>query len=225
MAKKGFSFYPVRKIFELFSNDLAIDLGTANTLVFVRGRGLVLNEPSVVAIKANTNQVLAAGKEAKQMLGKTPESIVACRPLRDGVIANFERAESMLRYFIRAANNNKRPWRRPRMVIGVPSGITQVECRAVKDSALQAGASDAKTIMEPMAAAIGAGLPVHEPVASMIVDIGGGTTEVAIISLKDVVFCRSVRVGGDEMDRSIVSYIKRKYNLLIGERTARSEER
>lgn len=199
---------------------MAIDLGTANTLVWVKGKGVILDEPSVVAVTANTNQVVAAGRQAKEMLGKTPESIIACRPLRDGVIANFERAESMIRYFIRAANNNRRPWKRPRMIIGVPSGITQVECRAVKDSALQAGASDARTILEPMAAAIGAGLPVQEPSASMIVDIGGGTTEVAVISLKDIVFCRSVRVGGDEMDRAIVNYVKRKYNLLIGERTA-----
>lgn len=223
MSKGKFSFLPavkINKLSDLWCNDMAIDLGTANTLVWVKNRGIILDEPSVVAVTANTNQVVAAGRQAKEMLGKTPESIIACRPLRDGVIANFERAESMLRYFIRAANNNKRPWRRPRMVIGVPSGITQVECRAVKDSALQAGASDARTILEPMAAAIGAGLPVQDPSASMIVDIGGGTTEVAVISLKDIVFCRSVRVGGDEMDRAIVNYVKRKYNLLIGERTA-----
>lgn len=220
MAKKIFNFHPARKIFELFSNDLAIDLGTANTLVFVNGRGLVLDEPSVVAIKAKTSQVLAAGKAAKQMLGKTPESIVACRPLRDGVIANFELTESMLRYFIRAVHDNRRTLVRPRMVIGVPSGITQVERRAVIDSAKQAGAREVYTIMEPMAAAIGAGLPVQDPSGSIIVDIGGGTTEVAVITLKDVVFCRSVRVGGDEMDRAIVQYVKRKYNLLIGERTA-----
>ena len=154
------------------------------------------------------------------MLGKTPESIVACRPMREGVIANFELTESMLRYFIRAVHDNRRTIVRPRMIIGVPSGITQVERRAVEDSAKQAGAREVYTIMEPMAAAIGAGLPVHDPQGSMIVDIGGGTTEVAVISLKDVVFCRSVRVGGDEMDRAIVQYVKRKYNLLIGERTA-----
>lgn len=211
---------PALHLSDWWCNDMAIDLGTANTLVWVKNRGIILDEPSVVAVTATTNQVVAAGRQAKEMLGKTPESIIACRPLRDGVIANFERAESMLRYFIKAANNNKRPWRRPRMIIGVPSGITQVECRAVKDSALQAGASDARTILEPMAAAIGAGLPVQEPAASMIVDIGGGTTEVAVISLKDIVFCRSVRVGGDEMDRAIVNYVKRKYSLLIGERTA-----
>lgn len=214
-------FFPAKRIFSIFSNDLAIDLGTANTVVYVPGRGIVLNEPSVVAVKAGTNQVLAAGKSAKEMLGKTPESIVASRPIRDGVIANFELTESMLRYFIRAVHNDRRTLVRPRMIIGVPSGITQVEERAVKDSAKQAGArGEVHTIIEPMAAAIGAGLPVQEPCGSMIVDIGGGTTEVAVISLKSVVFCRSVRVGGDEMDRAIVQYVKRKYNLLIGERTA-----
>jgi rod shape-determining protein MreB len=218
--KNIFKLLPSRSIFSFFSNDLAIDLGTANTLVYVRNKGIVLDEPSVVAVKANTNQVLAAGKQAKEMLGKTPESIVACRPLRDGVIANFELAESMLRYFIRAVHDNRKTLVRPRMVIGVPSGITQVERRAVEDSARQAGAREVYTIMEPMAAAIGAGLNVQNPAASMIVDIGGGTTEVAVITLKDVVFCRSVRVGGDEMDRAIVQYVKRKYNLLIGERTA-----
>ena len=217
----AFKFFPARRIFSIFSNDLAIDLGTANTVVYVPGRGIVLNEPSVVAVKAGTNQVLAAGKSAKEMLGKTPESIVASRPIRDGVIANFELTESMLRYFIRAVHNDRRTLVRPRMIIGVPSGITQVEERAVKDSAKQAGArGEVHTIIEPMAAAIGAGLPVQEPCGSMIVDIGGGTTEVAVISLKSVVFCRSVRVGGDEMDRAIVQYVKRKYNLLIGERTA-----
>ncbi len=218
--KKFFNFIPAKKLFSFFSNDLAIDLGTANTLVYVRNRGIVLDEPSVVAVKANTNQVLAAGRQAKEMLGKTPESIIACRPLRDGVIANFELAESMLRYFIRAVHDNRRTLIRPRMVIGVPSGITQVERRAVEDTARQAGAREVYTIMEPMAAAIGAGLLVQNPAANMIVDIGGGTTEVAVITLKDVVFCRSVRGGGDEMDRAIVQYVKRKYNLLIGERTA-----
>ncbi len=214
-------FLPAKRIFSIFSNDLAIDLGTANTVVYVPGRGIVLNEPSVVAVRAGTTQVLAAGKSAKEMLGKTPESIVASRPIRDGVIANFELTESMLRYFIRAVHNDRRTLVRPRMIIGVPSGITQVEERAVKDSAKQAGArGEVHTIIEPMAAAIGAGLPVQEPCGSMIVDIGGGTTEVAVISLKSVVFCRSVRVGGDEMDRAIVQYVKRKYNLLIGERTA-----
>ena len=213
-------FLPTRRLFSFFSNDLAIDLGTANTLVYVPRKGIVLNEPSVVAVKANTNHLLAAGSKAKEMLGKTPESIVACRPLRDGVIANFELTESMLRYFIRVVHDNRRTLVRPRVVIGLPSGITQVEKRAVEESAKQAGAREVYTIMEPMAAAIGAGLPVHEPSGCMIVDIGGGTTEVAVISLKDVVFCRSLRVGGDELDRAIVQYVKRKYNLLIGERTA-----
>lgn len=221
MIRKNFTrFLPARRLFSLFSNDLAIDLGTANTVVYVPNKGIVLNEPSVVAVKAQTNQVLAAGRRAKEMLGKTPESIVACRPMREGVIANFELTESMLRYFIREVHDNRRTLVRPRMIIGVPSGITQVERRAVEDSAKQAGAREVYTIMEPMAAAIGAGLQVHEPSGSMIIDIGGGTTEVAVITLKDVVFCRSVRVGGDEMDRAIVQYVKRKYNLLIGERTA-----
>ncbi|MDR3550107.1 MAG: rod shape-determining protein [Candidatus Babeliales bacterium] len=213
-------FFPAKKIFSIFSNDIAIDLGTANTLVYVSNKGIVLNEPSVVAIRAHTNQVLAAGKSAKEMLGKTPENIVACRPMRDGVIANFELTESMLRHFIRAVHDDRRTLVRPRMVIGVPSGITQVELRAVIESAKQAGAREVHTILEPMAAAIGAGLPVQEPAGNMIVDVGGGTTEVAVISLKSVVFCKSVRVGGDEMDRAIVQYVKRKYNLLIGERTA-----
>ena len=215
-------FFSAQKLFSFFSNDIAIDLGTANTVVYVRNKGIVLNEPSVVAVRLHTNHVLAAGKEAKEMLGKTPENIVASRPLRDGVIANFELTESMLRHFIRAVHNDQslllRP--RPRMIIGVPSGITQVEKRAVEESAKEAGARFVRTIMEPMAAAIGAGLPVQEPSGNMIVDIGGGTTEVAVISLKSIVFCRSIRVGGDEMDRAIVQYVKRKYNLLIGERTA-----
>lgn len=214
------NFFPARRLFRFFSNDLAIDLGTANTVVYVPDRGIVLNEPSVVAVKAHSSLVLAAGRRAKEMLGKTPETIIACRPMRDGVIANFDLTESMLRYFIKEVQDNRRTLVSPRMVIGVPSGITQVEQRAVRESAKNAGAREAYCIMEPMAAAIGAGLPVHEPVGSMIVDIGGGTTEVAVISLKNVVFCRSVRVGGDEMDRAIVQYIKRKYNLLIGERTA-----
>lgn len=222
MSSKLFkNILPARNWFSLFSNDIAIDLGTANTLIYVRNKGIVLDEPSVVAIKNNTKKVLAAGKAAKEMLGKTPESITACRPMRDGVIADFELTESMLRYFIRKVHNNRRTLVAPRMVIAVPSGITQVERRAVIDSAKQAGARDKPmTIMEPMAAAIGAGLPIHEPHCSMIVDIGGGTTEVAVITLSGIVFCRSIRIGGDEMDRAIVSYVKRKYNLLIGERTA-----
>ena len=218
--KNLMKFIPAKRLFGFFSNDIAIDLGTANTVVYVRGKGIILNEPSVVAVKAGTNEVLAAGHKAKEMLGKTPESIIACRPIRDGVIANFELTESMLRYFIRVVHDNRRTLISPRMVIGVPSGITQVEKRAVEESARQAGAREVYPIMEPMAAAIGAGLPVQEPVGSMIVDIGGGTTEVAVITLKGVVFCQSVRVGGDEMDRAIVQYVKRKYNLLIGERTA-----
>ena len=215
-------FWPASRLFSFFSNDLAIDLGTANTVIYVRNQGIVLDQPSVVAVKYSTNEVLAAGDKAKRMLGKTPESITACRPMQDGVIANFELTESMLRYFIREVHNNRKTLVRPRMIIGVPSGITQVEKRAVEDSAKQAGAREIYTIMEPMAAAIGSGLPVEEPAGNMIVDIGGGTTEVAIISLKDVVYCKSVRVGGDEMDRAIVQYVKRKYNLLIGERTAES---
>ncbi|MFC1841732.1 rod shape-determining protein [Candidatus Dependentiae bacterium] len=212
-------FLPAR-LFSIFSNDMAIDLGTANTVVYVRNKGIVLNEPSVVAVKANTNHVLAAGKAAKDMLGKTPENIVASRPLRDGVIANFELTEAMIRHFIRTVHNDRRTLVSPRMIVGVPSGITQVEKRAVVETAKQAGARDVHTIMEPMAAAIGAGLPVQEPSGNMIVDIGGGTTEVAVISLKNVVYCQSIRVGGDEMDRAVVQYVKRKYKLLIGERTA-----
>ncbi|RMF96171.1 MAG: rod shape-determining protein [Candidatus Schekmanbacteria bacterium] len=203
------------------SNDLAIDLGTANTLVYVKGKGIVLSEPSVVAVNKDTNQVLAVGKEAKEMLGRTPGNIVAERPMRDGVIANFDLTEAMLKYFIRRIHNRS-TLVRPRVVIGVPSGITQVEKRAVKDSALQAGAREVYLIEEPMAAAIGAGLPIEEPYGNMIIDVGGGTTEVAVISLSGIVYSRSVRVGGDEMDDAIVSFIKRKYNLLIGERTAES---
>lgn len=213
-------FLPAKRLFTIFSNDIAIDLGTANTVVFVRGKGIVLNEPSVVAVRVPTSQVLAAGKSAKEMLGKTPENIIACRPMRDGVIANFELTESMLRYFIRAVHDDRRTLVRPRMVIGVPAGITQVELRAIKETAKLAGAREVHTILEPLAAAIGAGLPIGEPSGNFIVDIGGGTTEVAVISLKSVVFCKSVRVGGDEMDRAIVQYVKKKYNLLIGERTA-----
>ena len=212
-------FFPSKKLFSIFSNDVAIDLGTANTLIFSRG-GIVLDEPSVVAVKAGTNIVLAAGKVAKEMLGKTPESIVACRPLRDGVIANFELAESMLRYFIRRVHDNRRMLVSPRMIIGVPSGITQVERRAVEDSAKQAGAREVYTIMEPMAAAIGVDLPVHEPCGNMIVDVGGGTTEIAIISLGGIVESRSLRIAGDEFDDCIMNYMRRTYNLMIGPRTA-----
>jgi rod shape-determining protein MreB and related proteins len=203
----------------LFSEDIGIDLGTANTVVFVRDQGIVLREPSVVAIQSGTHRVLAVGEEAKRMLGRTPGSIVAIRPMKAGVIADFEITEAMLRYFIRRIHN-RRKMVRPRIVIAVPSGITEVEKRAVKDSAMHAGAREVYLIEEPMAAAIGVGLPVQEPAGNMIVDIGGGTTEVALISLAGIVFCRSVRVGGDEMDEFIVQYMKRVYNLIIGERSA-----
>jgi len=206
-------------IWGLFSNDLAIDLGTANTLVYQKGKGIVMDEPSVVAIHRDTNRVLAVGKEAKNMLGRTPGSIVAIRPMRDGVIANFEITEAMLRYFIQKAHNRK-TLVRPRIVISVPSGITQVEKRAVRDSAQSAGAREVYLVEEPMAAAIGAGMPIQEPSGNMIVDIGGGTTEVAVISLSGIVFAKSIRIAGDELDEAIVNYVKRKYNLLIGERTA-----
>ena len=203
----------------LFSNDLAIDLGTANTLVYVKGKGIALREPSVVTVQKDSKHVLAVGSEAKAMVGRTPENIMAIRPMKDGVIANFEITEAMLRYFIQKVHNRK-TFVRPRMVICVPSGITQVERRAVRDSAENAGAREVYLIEEPMAAAIGVGLPVEEPGGSMVVDIGGGTTEVAVISLAGIVYAQSVRVGGDEMDEAIIGYIKRNYNLLIGERTA-----
>ncbi len=210
------------RLLGLFSNDLAIDLGTANTLVFAKGRGVVSNEPSVVAVQADdrgVDRVRAVGKEAKSMLGRTPGSIRAVRPLKDGVIADFEIAEAMLRYFIRKAHNRS-TLLRPRIVISVPSGITEVEKRAVRESALSASAREVYLLEEPMAAAIGAGLPITEPSGNMIIDIGGGTTEVAIISLAGIVYANSSRVGGDKMDEGILSYVKRKYNLLIGERTA-----
>ncbi len=206
-------------LFGLFSNDLAVDLGTANTLVYVKGKGVVLSEPSVVAIQRNTKNVIAVGKDAKKMLGRTPGGIEAIRPMRDGVIANFEMAEAMLRYFIRKVHNRK-TLVRPRVIVCVPSGITQVEKRAVRDSAIQAGAREIYIIEEPMAAAIGAGLPIQDPSGNMVVDIGGGTTEVAVISLSGIVYSGSVRVGGDEMDECIAQHIKRKYNLMIGESTA-----
>jgi len=202
-----------------FSRDLGIDLGTANTLVHVRGRGILLREPSVVAIEKESRKVLAVGEEAKRMLGRTPGTIVAIRPLKDGVIADFDQTEKMLRYFISKVQRRSM-WTSPKVVIGIPSGITEVEERAVKEAARKAGAKEAYTIEEPMAAAIGAGLPVAEPTGSMVVDIGGGTTEVAVISLGGIVTSRSVRVAGDEMDESIVSYVRRTYNLFIGERTA-----
>jgi len=209
-------------LYSLFSNDLAIDLGTANTLIYVKGRGIVSCEPSVVAVHKDARgikKVLAVGKEAKEMLGRTPGNIVAVRPLRDGVIADFEITEAMLRYFISRAHN-RRTLVKPRIIICVPFGITEVEKRAVKESAESAGAREVHLVEEPMAAAIGAGLPITEPSGNMIVDIGGGTTEVAIISLAGIVYSQSVRVGGDKMDEAIVSYMKRKYNLLIGEQTA-----
>ena len=202
-----------------FSNDMAIDLGTANTLVYVKGEGIVLNEPSIVAIHQADNTVLAVGKEAKAMLGRTPGNIVAIRPLKDGVIADFDVTEKMLGYFIRRVHK-RRALVRPRIVIGVPSGITQVEKRAVRDSAMQAGAREVYLIEEPMAAAIGAGMPITEPGGNMVVDIGGGTTEVAVISLSGIVYSRSVRIAGDEMDEAIVQYIRKNYNLLVGERRA-----
>jgi len=205
-------------ILGLFSNDLAIDLGTANTLVYVKGKGIVLSEPSVVAVRKDTrggNKVLAVGKEAKMMLGRTPGNIVAIRPMKDGVIADFEITEAMLRHFIRKVHN-RTTLVRPRIIICVPSGITQVEKRAVRESAESAGAREVYLIEEPMAAAIGAGLPITEPTANMIVDIGGGTTEVAVISLAGIVYSKSVRVAGDKMDEAILQHIKRKYNLLIG---------
>ena len=202
-----------------FSNDLAIDLGTANTCVFARGQGIVLNEPSIVAVNNVNNQVEAVGAEAKEMLGKTPGGITAIRPMRDGVIADFDAAERMLGHFIRKAHGRKRMIR-PRVVIGVPSQITQVERRAVKDSALRAKASEVHLIEEGMAAAIGAGLPITEAAGNMIVDIGGGTTDIAVISLAGVVYSKSVRVAGNTMDEAIVTYVKREHDLLIGERTA-----
>jgi len=206
----------------LLSNDLAIDLGTATTLVYVRGQGIVVNEPSVVAIRKDhqgAKKILAVGNEAKKMLGRTPANIVAIRPIKDGVIADFEITEAMLSYFIKVVHKRK-SFVRPRVIVSVPSGITPVEKRAVRESAELAGAREIYLIEEPMAAAIGAGLPVSEPIGNMIVDIGGGTTEVAVISLSGIVYSQSVRVAGDKMDEALVQYVKRKYNMLIGERTA-----
>ncbi|MCC5835472.1 MAG: rod shape-determining protein [Opitutales bacterium] len=210
----------IGKLFgSIFSNDIGIDLGTANTLVYVRDKGIVLSEPSVVAINNETREVVAVGIEAKKMLGRTPMNITAMRPMKDGVIADFEITEAMLRYFIQKVNNKMR-FVPPRVVVAVPSGITEVERRAVRESAIHAGAREVQLLQEPVAAAIGVGLPIDEPTANMIVDIGGGTTEVAIISLSGVVYSKSIRVGGDELDSAIVNYMKRAYNLMIGERTA-----
>ena len=209
----------LRSIFSLFSSDLAIDLGTANTLVYARGRGIVVSEPSIVAINKVTHKVEAVGNKAKEMLGRTPGNIVAIRPMKDGVIADFEVTEKMLQYFIQQAHNGKQ-WVSPRIVIGIPSEITQVERRAVVDSAYRAKASEVYLVEEAMAAAIGAGMPITEPYGNMIVDIGGGTTDIAVISLSGIVYSKSVRVAGNEMDESIAQYCKRRFNLLIGERTA-----
>ncbi|MEJ2367483.1 MAG: rod shape-determining protein [Acidobacteriota bacterium] len=209
----------LRSPFSFLSNDLAIDLGTAYTLVYVKGKGITVREPSIIAVNQKTGKVEAVGREAKEMLGRTPGNIVAIKPMKDGVIADFEHTERMLDYFIKQAHNRKVVVR-PRIVIGVPSQITQVEKRAVRDSAYRAKASEVALVEEPMAAAIGAGMPITEPTGNMIVDIGGGTTDVAVISMAGIVYSKTVRVAGNEMDEAIVSYVKRKYNLLVGERTA-----
>lgn len=204
----------------LFSKDMGMDLGTANSLVYLKGKGIVIREPSVVAIQKDSGEVLAVGEEAKRMIGRTPGNIVAIRPLRDGVIADFDVTQSMIKYFINKSLRSRSFLVRPRVVVGVPSGVTAVEERAVREAALQAGAREAYLIEEPMAAAIGSGLPVHEPTGNMIVDIGGGTTEVAVISLGGIVTSRSIRIASDEMDEAVISHVKRTYNLMIGERTA-----
>jgi rod shape-determining protein MreB len=213
----------IKRIFDLFlgifSNDMGIDLGTAITLVTVRGEGIVISEPSVVAIEKGSGKVLAVGEEAKRMLGRTPGSIIAIRPMKDGVIADFEITEAMLRYFIAKAHK-RRFLVRPRIVIAIPSGITEVEKRAVKDSATHAGAREVYLVEEPVAAAIGVGLPIQDPAANMIIDIGGGTTEIAVISLAGVVYSKSIRIAGDELDEAITAHVKKTYNLMIGERTA-----
>ena len=203
----------------MFSKDIGIDLGTANTLVFMKGKGIVMREPSVVAVDVRTDTVLAVGKHAKEMIGRTPGSIVAVRPMKDGVIADFDITATMLKHFIKQAVKST-SFSKPHIIICIPSGVTEVERRAVEDAARQAGASNVELIEEPMAAAIGAGLPVNEPTGSMVVDIGGGTAEVAVISLGDIVTSVSVRCAGDKFDESIISYVKKKYNLLIGERTS-----
>jgi len=209
----------INYILGLFSNDMGIDLGTATTLVFVKGEGVVLCEPSVVAIERGTSHVLAVGEEAKRMLGRTPGNIIAIRPMKDGVISDFEITEAMLRYFIKKVHHRK-VLVRPRIVIAIPSGITEVEKRAVKDSAERAGAREVFLIEEPIAAAIGVGLPIQEPIGNMIIDVGGGTTEIAVISLCGTVFSKSIRIGGDEMNEAVIEYLKKTYNLMVGERTA-----
>src|SRR5689334_761531 len=209
----------LRGVLGRFSRDMGIDLGTANTLVHVRGKGILLREPSVVAIERDNKKVLAVGEEAKRMLGRTPGNIIAIRPLKDGVIADYDQTEKMLRYFIEKVNR-KALWASPRVVVGIPSGVTEVERRAVIEASKKAGAREAYLIEEPMAAAIGAGMPIVEPTGSMIVDIGGGTTEVAVISLSGIVTSRSIRVAGDEIDEAITAYVRRTYNLFIGDRTA-----
>jgi len=224
MSSNGFKsessrIHNLRSLFSMFSSDLAIDLGTANTLVYAKGKGIVVNEPSIVAINKNTGEVEAVGKEAKEMLGRTPGNIVAIKPMKDGVIADFKVTEKMLNYFIQKAHNRKMLVH-PRIVIGVPSEITQVEKRAVMDSAYRAKASEVHLVEQAMVAAIGAGLPITEPSGNMVVDIGGGTTDIAVISLSGIVYSRSVRMAGNQMDEAIMNYLKRKYNLLIGERTA-----
>src|SRR6201993_5148917 len=210
----------MRSIFSLFSSDLAIDLGTANTLVFAHGKGIIVNEPSIIAVNRVTGEVEAVGKEAKEMLGRTPGNIIAIKPMKDGVIADFKQTEKMLNYFIMKAHNNRKRMVHPRIVIGVPSEITQVEKRAVMDSAYRAKASEVHRVEQAMVAAIGAGLPITEPGGNMVVDIGGGTTDIAVISLAGIVYSRSVRMDGDQMDEAVMTDLKRKYNLLIGERTA-----
>ena len=224
MSSNGFHssasrFANLRSLFSMFSSDLAIDLGTANTLVYAKSKGIVVNEPSIVAINKNTGEVEAVGKEAKEMLGRTPGNIVAIKPMKDGVIADFKVTEKMLNYFIQKAHNRKMLVH-PRIVIGVPSEITQVEKRAVMDSAYRAKASEVHLVEQAMVAAIGAGLPITEPSGNMVVDIGGGTTDIAVISLSGIVYSRSVRMAGNQMDEAIMNFLKRKYNLLIGERTA-----
>ena len=216
---KGIVKYLSDYFYSLFSNDIGIDLGTATTLVYVKGEGVVLCEPSVVAIERGTSHVLAVGEEAKRMLGRTPGNIVAIRPMRDGVITDFEITEAMLRHFIRKVKH-RRFQVRPRIVIAIPSGITEVERRAVKESAERAGAREVYLIEEPVAAAIGVGLPINEPLGNMIIDVGGGTTEIAVISLAGIVFSKSIRIGGDEMNEAVIEYLKKTYNLMIGERTA-----